>query len=323
MSSGFDTIHVLAANSFPPFPSSCYFLRLLPANVLYGLLVGVTRRAIMKGILGLISAVVEAAEVNLRPSVYRSICLWAPIRSPCPDVCFLTPVGFLICGALSDERMGLYSCFRSSPEQSFSGPSPAELGPFYCLIWDYSNLRGQVPVFVSPVNRVAHLYPRAVGSFLVASCGPHGCGGGILVELSRVELSWVELMMWPTVILPVWLGVGHPFGTQDQTFLFLFFCRKIVLLFVLGLPLWREDGSVLCSAICQWSESRRTHNRTLLSHLRLLGSLSVASYDSQGLRWKYSYPPPINLPADNLLAWTSRKHHSSGLYYDILLHSPN
>jgi hypothetical protein len=52
--------------------------------------------------------------------------------------------------------------------------------------------------------------------------------------------------------------------------------------------LWREDGSVVCSAICQWSESRRTHNHTLLSHLRLLGSLSVASYDSQGWRWKYS-----------------------------------
>jgi hypothetical protein len=46
------------------------------------------------------------------------------------------------------------------------------------------------------------------------------------------------------------------------------------------------------SAICQCSESRRTHNHTLLSHLRLLGSLPVASYDSQGLRWKYSCPPP-------------------------------
>jgi hypothetical protein len=53
-----------------------------------------------------------------------------------------------------------------------------------------------------------------------------------------------------------------------------------------------SDGSVMCSAICQWLESRRTHNHTLLSHLRLLGSLLVASYDSQGLRWKYSNPPP-------------------------------
>jgi hypothetical protein len=57
-------------------------------------------------------------------------------------------------------------------------------------------------------------------------------------------------------------------------------------------PLWRGDVCVICSAICQWSESRRTHNPTLLSHLRLLGSLSVASYDSQGLRCKYSHPPP-------------------------------
>jgi hypothetical protein len=71
-------------------------------------------------------------------------------------------------------------------------------------------------------------------------------------------------------------------------------------------PLWREDGSAVCSAITQWSESLRTRNHTLLSHLRLpqpggpgslfisprnrmyqlypraLGSLYVVSYDSQG-----------------------------------------
>jgi hypothetical protein len=86
--------------------------------------------------------------------------------------------------------------------------------------------------------------------------------------------------------------VGHPFGVHDLLLLFPSFCRTIALPFVLGCPLWREDGSVNCSTICQWSESRRIHNHTLLSHLRLLGSLSVASCDSQGLRWKYSYPPP-------------------------------
>jgi hypothetical protein len=87
----------------------------------------------------------------------------------------------------------------------------------------------------------------------------------------------------------VCLGVGHPFGAHDQILLFPFFCRKIALLLVLGRLLWREDRSVICSAICQWSESRTTYNHTLLSHLRLLSSLSMASYDSQGLRWKYSY----------------------------------
>jgi hypothetical protein len=53
------------------------------------------------------------------------------------------------------------------------------------------------------------------------------------------------------------------------------FCRKIALLLVLGRPLWREDGSVICSTICQWSELRRTHNHTLLSHLRLMGSITT------------------------------------------------
>jgi hypothetical protein len=32
----------------------------------------------------------------------------------------------------------------------------------YCLIWDYSNLEGQVPVFISPRNRVVQLYPRVL-----------------------------------------------------------------------------------------------------------------------------------------------------------------
>jgi uncharacterized iron-regulated membrane protein len=75
------------------------------------------------------------------------------------------------------------------------------------------------------------------------------------------------------------LVLGTPFGPHYQIVLFPFFCLKIALFFVLGHLLWWEDGSVICSAICQWSESRRNHNHTLLTHLRLPGSLSVASYD--------------------------------------------
>jgi hypothetical protein len=52
---------------------------------------------------------------------------------------------------------------------------------------------------------------------------------------------------------------GTPLGPMTR-FTFSFLYRKIALLFVLGCPLWREDGSVICSAIYQWSESRRTHN---------------------------------------------------------------
>jgi hypothetical protein len=55
----------------------------------------------------------------------------------------------------------LYNCFWALPEQSLLGRSPAEHTTiFYCLIWDSPNLEGQIPVFISPRNRVAQLYPR-------------------------------------------------------------------------------------------------------------------------------------------------------------------
>jgi hypothetical protein len=48
----------------------------------------------------------------------------------------------------------------------------------------------------------------------------------------------------------------------------------------------------VCSLQCNHSLVRAVtpNNHTLPSHLRLC-SLFVASYDSQGLRWKYSNPP--------------------------------
>jgi hypothetical protein len=93
--------------------------------------------------------------------------------------------------------------------------------------------------------------------------------------LQKIEMSWCYDQR--PVGLPYWCR--HSFGAYDQILLFSFFYRKIALLFVLGRPLWRENGPVICSAICQWSESWRTHNYILLSHLRLLCSSSVASYD--------------------------------------------
>jgi hypothetical protein len=59
----------------------------------------------------------------------------------------------------------IYCRIASGPCQG--SRSPAELTTlFYCLIWDCPNLEGQVLVFISPRNRVAQLYPRALGSFL-------------------------------------------------------------------------------------------------------------------------------------------------------------
>jgi hypothetical protein len=55
---------------------------------------------------------------------------------------------------------------------------------FYCSNFlDSSNLEGQVPVFISPRNRVVQLYPRVLGSLSVAPCDSQGSGGGILSRL--------------------------------------------------------------------------------------------------------------------------------------------
>jgi hypothetical protein len=40
-------------------------------------------------------------------------------------------------------------------------------------------MEGQVPVFITPRNSVAQLYPQTLGSLFVASYDSQGNGGGI------------------------------------------------------------------------------------------------------------------------------------------------
>jgi hypothetical protein len=63
-------------------------------------------------------------------------------------------------------------------------------------IRDFSNLEGQVPVFISPTNRVAQLYPQALGSLFVASYDSQGYGGGIRPRLHTGETSHTALSGW-------------------------------------------------------------------------------------------------------------------------------
>jgi hypothetical protein len=58
------------------------------------------------------------------------------------------------------------------------------------------------------------------------------------------------------------------------------------------------------------------NNYTLLSHLRLC-SIFVASYDLQGLRWRYSNPPPQGVPQPGGLGpriYTTRKGLGPRIY---------
>jgi hypothetical protein len=50
-------------------------------------------------------------------------------------------------------------------------------------IRDSPNLEGQVPVFIYPRNRVAELYPQALGSLFISSHNSQGYGGGIRSRL--------------------------------------------------------------------------------------------------------------------------------------------
>jgi hypothetical protein len=56
-------------------------------------------------------------------------------------------------------------------------------------IQDSTNLEGQVPVFLSPRNRVAQLYPQALGSLYIASYNSQGYSGGIQRCLHTGSLS--------------------------------------------------------------------------------------------------------------------------------------
>jgi hypothetical protein len=48
---------------------------------------------------------------------------------------------------------------------------------------DSPNLEGQVPVFISPRNRVARLHPQPLGSLFVSSYDSQGYCGGIRPRL--------------------------------------------------------------------------------------------------------------------------------------------
>jgi hypothetical protein len=60
-------------------------------------------------------------------------------------------------------------------------------------IRDSHNLEGQVPVFISPRNRVARLYPWALRSLYIAFYDSPGYGGGFRPLLHTGYVSLIDL----------------------------------------------------------------------------------------------------------------------------------
>jgi hypothetical protein len=85
---------------------------------------------------------------------------------------------------------------------------------------------------------------------------------------------------------------GTPLKPMTRFDLYNFFRNNYFVAVLVQRPLWRHDASVTCSAIGNWSGSRRTINLILPSHMRLMCSFFVVPYVSQGLRWRYSNPSP-------------------------------
>jgi hypothetical protein len=113
-------------------------------------------------------------------SVSQYVLVLSPLWDLWPDITFFLKVAVLSQrGALFDERMGEQFAVQSLNALSHAEPVTI----LYCLIWDSPNLEGQVPIFISSRNRVAQLYPCALGSLYIASCNSQGYGGGILTFL--------------------------------------------------------------------------------------------------------------------------------------------
>jgi hypothetical protein len=102
---------------------------------------------------------------------------------------------------------------------------------------------------------------------------------------------WVEFILRTAVSRPVRLSIGFPFGPMTRFYPYPFFSDNCF-----GCSSCRAPSLTrgqVCNLQCnRWLvRSLRTNNHTLPSHLRLC-SLFVASYNSQGLRWRYSNPLP-------------------------------
>jgi hypothetical protein len=207
------------------------------------------------------------------------------------ECCCLKFVVLYLWGALSDERTGL------SMSKLLYDWLSVSMSWYRAPLWD---LRPDI----TSCRNVAVWNLRSLGR-------PSD-------ERSRLQFAVSgSYFTTDTVSQSVRPGIEYPCGTRDQILLSVeMLLSEICGLVSMGRPLWREDGSAICSLITWLFESRRTRNHTLLSHLRLPqpGGPGSHIYIPQeqggpvipqgtgfplprllrlrGLQWRYSNPPP-------------------------------
>jgi hypothetical protein len=125
----------------------------------------------------------------LRPTVNRPVCIGVkPHLGPKTRFLLLSDsCGFVDVGRLSDERRRVYRLqlllALASAVNLGSKSRRTHVHILLSQIRDSPNLESQVPVFISPRNRVAQLYPEALGSLFVAPYDSQGYGGGIRTRI--------------------------------------------------------------------------------------------------------------------------------------------
>jgi hypothetical protein len=136
-----------------------------------------------------------------RRSVGQSVLVSSRIWGSRPDFSYSqTVAGLLFWVALSHERMGLSFTIAAGRRQCSHSQVrvPQDTCPYFTVSdLGSDNLEGQVPVFISPRIRAAHLYPQARDSLSVALYDPQDYGGGNRTRLEAGNSARTSLLAIP------------------------------------------------------------------------------------------------------------------------------